>query len=206
MKTAGARALGAVAFLIPTIAVAHGSAPEPQTPFEMHGSVSFEVATNVFGTSVKGRSGSLSGYSRLRDDGEALRLEQIGVTVPVATLQTGIKLRDQHMRQYVFETADHQTPDLSFTAESAACVRAAKDAYSCTAAGALSLRGTSRPFTIALQVKREGPAFSVKGAGKVALSQYGIERPSQFGVRTEDEVVLRLDFSARRVPASARLR
>jgi polyisoprenoid-binding protein YceI len=172
----------------------------------MHGSVSFEVATNVFGTTVKGRSGSLSGYSHLRGGGEALQLEQIEVKVPVATLQTGIKVRDQHMRQYVFETADHQTPDLSFTAANASCVRETKDAYTCTAAGVLSLRGTPRPFTIVLDVKREDSAFTVKGAGKVALSHYGIERPSQFGVRTEDEVVLRLDLSARQVSASARLR
>lgn len=206
MKIASVLTLGVLALLIPAATVAQGQVPEPQTPLEMSGSVSFEVATNVFGTTVKGRSSSLSGNSRLRDGGEALQLEQIEVKVPVGTLQTGIKLRDQHMRQYVFETADHQTPDLTFSAAAAACVRGTRDSYTCTAAGTLALRGTSRPFTIALDVRREGPAFTVRGAGKVALSHYGIERPAQFGVRTDDEVVLRLDFSARQVSSSARLR
>ena len=38
--------------------------------------------------------------------------------------------------------------------------------------------------------------------GQVTLSAYGIERPSQFGVRTEDEVRIRVDFSARRATST----
>jgi hypothetical protein len=34
------------------------------------------------------------------------------------------------------------------------------------------------------------------------LSAYGIEKPSQLGVHTEDDVKLRLDFTARPAPVA----
>jgi polyisoprenoid-binding protein YceI len=134
-----------------------------------------------------------------------LRLEQIKATVPVSTLRTGIGLRDEHMREYIFATPDKQMPDVTFAAPGADCARAGA-AYTCAADGTLTIRGTARPFRIALDVARDGEAFRVKGSGKVALSAYGIERPSQFGVRTNDEVTIHLEFSARSPTSAAQAR
>ena len=200
------------AFAIGGILIASMAAAQPPDPPEtprmiVSGSVGFEVATNVFGTTVKGKSRSLTGNTRLRESRDGrLRLDAIEALVPVSTLRTGIALRDVHMRQYIFETDDHQTPDVRFTAADAQCHRTAKKAYACTASGTLSIRGTARPFSIALAVTRDADAFRVKGNGKVALSAYGIERPSQFGVRTGDDVAIDLDFSARHATPAAHVR
>ena len=170
------------------------------------GTVTFEVSTNVFSTTVRGESSAISGGTRMRDNGSGLKLEQLEAVVPVGSLKTGIKLRDEHMRKYIFETSDGQAPDVRFSADNAECPKNGAG-YACNTSGNLAIRGTARPFTIELKVARNGEGFHITGEGKLALSAYGIDRPSQFGVRTEDEVKIHLDLKARNIATStARLR
>ena len=110
------------------------------------GSVSFEVSTNMFSTTVRGQSSAIAGATRLLDNGSGLRLEQLEAIVPVGSLKTGIKIRDEHMRKYIFEAADGQVPDVRFSADTAECSQSASGVYACSASGALVIRGTSRPF------------------------------------------------------------
>ena len=63
--------------------------------------------------------------------------------------------------------------------------------------GELAVRGTPRPFAVALKISRKGAAFRVTGDGKVSLAEYGISAPSQLGVKTDEEVKVHLDFTAR---------
>jgi polyisoprenoid-binding protein YceI len=131
-----------------------------------------------------------------------LRLENIEAIVAVESLRTGLKLRDGHMRKYIFQTPDGKAPDLRFSASTADCSPAdASGAATCVASGELAIRGTAKPFSIPLKVMRSGNEFRVSGDGTVALSTYGIERPSQFGVKTEDEVKLHLEFVVKSGPA-----
>jgi len=197
---------GGLAFLGLAATVLAAGVPTSQTPDPVDaspvrvsgGSVSFEVATNVFATTVRGKSSALTGGTRLRDSASGLRLEQLEAVVPVASLRTGITLRDEHMRKYIFQTADGQLPDVRFSADKAECSLAdTSGVYACVTSGALAIRGTRQPFAMALKVTRDADGFHVSGDGKVALSMYGIERPSQFGVRTDDEVKIHLELSAR---------
>lgn len=186
--------------------------PSPQTanPTAVkvaEGSVSFEVATNVFSTTVSGKSTALAGSTKLHDTGEALQLEQIEATVPVTTLRTGIRLRDEHMRKYIFETGDGELPDVVFSAKNVRCSQASPKAYTCPTSGTLSIRGTPKPIDVDLKVVKNGDGFEVSGDALITLSTYGIERPSQFGVRTDDKVKIHVEFKARSAaPASARAR
>jgi polyisoprenoid-binding protein YceI len=193
-----------------TLAIGAQAVPaaEPLPVKVDEGSVSFEVATNVFSTTVRGRSTALAGRARLRDAGTALHLEQIEATVPVTSLRTGIKVRDEHMRKYIFETGDGQLIDVRFSASGADCPQAsAADLYTCSASGMLSIRGTPRPLDMELKVSRNGDEFQASGDATIALSSYGIERPSQFGVRTDDAVRIHVEFKARSAAfASARAR
>jgi polyisoprenoid-binding protein YceI len=168
------------------------------------GSVTFDVGTNVFAVSVRGKSSALDGRAQVREGADGMRLEQIEATVPVVSLKTGLKVRDEHMRKYIFQTPDGQAPDVRFSASTAECSPAdASRAVTCVAAGELVIRGTAKPFSIPLKVTRAGDEFRVVGDGTVTLSAYGIERPSQFGVKTDDEVKLHLEFNAKAGPAVA---
>jgi polyisoprenoid-binding protein YceI len=205
-----------VVFLSLAIAVAAAARPTSQSrnhgspsPVEVSGgSVSFEVATNLFATTVRGKSSALKGWSRVHETGAGLLLEAVGAVVPVASLRTGIKVRDTHMREYIFETTDGQVPDISFSADKVECSPTETGAaYTCVTSGTLAIRAMSRPFATVLSVVRQPDGYRISADGKIALSQYGIERPSQFGVKTDDEVRIHLEFIARNMaPATAALR
>jgi hypothetical protein len=183
--------------------IAQGPAP-PASPLVVRdGLATFEVATNVFGTKVHGRSTALAAGAVIRDGETELLLERLEASLPPASLKTGIKLRDQHMIKYIFRTADGQVPDVRFSADGARCTRTdAAAAYKCPALGTLSIRNDARPFSIALEAMPDGDAYRVRGVSTVVLSAYGIDRPSQFGVSTEDTVKVHVEFVARRSPAS----
>jgi polyisoprenoid-binding protein YceI len=178
------------------------SAADP-TPVEVHrGTCSFEVGTNVPALTVHGKSTALEGRVRLRRGPEGPLLEQIEAVVPVKTLETGLGLRDEHMRKYIFTTENGQTPDVRFVAEKAACSKVSGNQSTCQVTGDLVIRGTARPFAIALKVTEDSGSFRASGDSIVKLSTYGIARPSQLGVKTSDEVKVRLDFTARPGPVA----
>jgi polyisoprenoid-binding protein YceI len=181
------------------VAAALATAAEDETtgaaPIELRGGkVRFEVGTNVPALGVAGQSGALTGRARLRQEGSQVRLQALEAAVPVRSLNTGIGQRDEHMRRYVFTTGDGELPDLRFVADEAACPVPEAGESSCTIAGQLSLRGVTRPFALTLKVRPERGGYKAGGDGLLKLSDWGIERPSQLGVRTDDEVKLHLEF------------
>ncbi len=166
------------------------------------GTVAFDAATNVGAISVHGKSAALEGRAKVRLAGASLSLENLEATLPVKSIDTGMSLRDNHMRKYVFTTTEGTLPDLRFTADKAVC-EGTESQSTCQVAGDLTVRGVPRPFTLALKITRDGMSIRAVGDGIVKLSAYGIPPPSQLGVRTEDAVKLHLDFTAR--PAGASL-
>lgn len=161
------------------------------------GTAAFDVSTNVGAISVHGKSTDLTARLKMRQAPDGTVLEGIEAAVPVKSLGTGMGLRDTHMRKYIFTTSDGQLPDLRFTADKAVCSKPEGKQSTCELSGDLAIRGTSRPFTVVLKVSEEGDTLRAVGDGKVSLSAYGIERPSQLGVTTADDVKLRFDLSAK---------
>jgi polyisoprenoid-binding protein YceI len=185
--------------LLAALAVAStaGAGWDGRTTVEVRGGqVSFDVGTNVPALGVHGRSESLQGRAVVEQNGSQVVLRGLEAALPVKSLNTGIGQRDEHMRRLVFATSDGQLPDLRFAADEAACPAPAGGESSCAIAGQLTLRGVTRPFALRLKVRPDGAGFKAVGDGVVRLSDWGIERPSQLGVRTDDEVKLRLEFKA----------
>jgi polyisoprenoid-binding protein YceI len=170
------------------------------------GLIQFDSETNLSAISVHGKSAALRAEVRAARTAEALVLEQVRATVPVQALSTGMGLRDEHMRKYIFTTADGKQPDLIFSAANLRCAAQPGREEACPVAGTLSIRGVERPFSMTLKVKQEAgsPAvFKASGLATVKLSDYGIERPSQLGVQTQDEVKLSIQFTGREAVATA---
>lgn len=162
-----------------------------------NGTASFETATNMPAIRVHGTSNQLRAQARLRENGDGITLEDLEATLPVASISTGLGLRDTHMRKYIFTTAEGDLPDLRFVARHADCSSNGRANLTCAVAGELAIRGRSRPLTIALKVRNDGSAFRAVGDAVAKLSAYEISPPSQLGVRTEDDVRLHLEFTAR---------
>jgi polyisoprenoid-binding protein YceI len=170
------------------------------------GGVSFEVPTSVPGVEVKGKSNAMTGHVAGTRDERGLTLEHLDVSVPVRSLATGMKLRDEHMQKYIFTVGNSEMPDVHFSAESIFCPASlTAQEFACQVAGSLSIRGLARPFAIRLHVREQSGsplAFHCAGDGVVKLSDYEIVPPSQFGVTASNEVKLRLDFSAKQGAAA----
>jgi polyisoprenoid-binding protein YceI len=171
-----------------------------------NGLVQFESDTNLSAISVHGKATSLRAEVHGARTGEGLMIDQVRASVAVNAISTGMSLRDEHMRKYIFTTADGKQPDLIFTASDLRCAAKAGREESCPVIGKLAIRGVERPFSITLKVKQDGGApavFKAAGAAIVKLSDYGIERPSQLGVQTQDEVKVSIQFTGREVMATA---
>jgi polyisoprenoid-binding protein YceI len=189
-------ALPAVLALTPTTALR--AADHESTTVDVHGgTVTFDAATNVSAISVHGKSTALEGHARVQHTDQGLTIDQLDATVPIASLATGMGLRDSHMRKYVFTAADGQVPDLKLDAAHADCARVGGRDLTCQLSGTLAIRGTARPFAMTLKVTESGGAFHAAGDADVKLSAYQIERPSQLGVQTDDDVKLHLDFTGK---------
>jgi len=168
------------------------------TPVEVQrGSVAFDVGTNMLSLRVHGTSDVLRASAHLREGNEGLVIEQVEAMVPIESLTTGLRLRDEHMRKYIFTTSTGDTPDLRFSGGSVTCPAAADAPSGCLLPGELAVRGTPRPFAVALKISRKGAAFRVTGDGMVNLAEYGIPAPSQLGVKTDEDVKVHLDFTVR---------
>ena len=195
MSAKNAYGIIALAGLAATLAPAANNKLESMSIVVDAGIVSFVSDTNVPAISVKGKSTALHAQANVRRTAEGLQIEGIRATVPVKSLATGMGLRDEHMRKYIFTTPDGQTPDVRFEAENAACP--AGHDVTCRLNGSLTIRGATRPFSMPLKIRDDGALFKAAGDATVKLSDYGIERPTQLGVTTVDEVHLHFEFTAR---------
>jgi polyisoprenoid-binding protein YceI len=162
------------------------------------GTVTFDVGTNMLSLNVHGTSDALQASARVREEADGLVVEHMEAAVPIDSLTTGLRLRDEHMRKYVFTTPAGDAPELRFSSGTATCapVRPGEPS-TCHVSGELEVRGTPRPFAVALKIARKGGGFRVSGDGMVKLSEYGIDAPSQLGVRTEDQVNVHFEFTAK---------
>ena len=180
-------------------AASYGAANNGTTAAVEGGAASFVVNTTVPGISVKGKSTALEARAVVERVPDGLHLEKVEASIPVKSILTGMAIRDEHMRRYIFTTADGKTPDLHFeTAEAACAAQSGRGSeFSCQVSGSLAIRGVARPFSIPLKIRAQGGVYRATGESTVKLSDYGIEQPSQFGVRTADEVQLHIEFSGK---------
>lgn len=166
------------------------------------GAVVFDANTNVPAVSIHGKSTAMSGKVLVRRTAAGLELEQVEAIVSPKSFTTGMSLRDEHMRKYIFQTEDGQMPDLRFAASRADCPGGRES--TCQMTGTMHIRGVARPFKIALKVREEGAGtFRAAGDTVIKLSEYGIPAPSQFGVKTTDDVKLHLELTGKLVSTTA---
>jgi len=186
--------LGIPASIFPAISDEPG---KPEAIQIEHATATFQIGTNMPGLFVKGKSEALQARVQIHRSADGVTLEHIEAQLPVKTLATGIAMRDQHMREHIFSTPDGQIPDVTFVGEGVSCPGIVPGHEgSCRVTGTLSIRGTPRNFSVLLKIREAGgaPAFRAAGDGVVKLSEYGIDQPTQFGVKTENEIHLHFEF------------
>ncbi|MBC7925505.1 MAG: YceI family protein [Bryobacteraceae bacterium] len=162
------------------------------------GTANFSVGTNIPAVTIHGKSKALTGTATVNRSGDTLTIENADAKIPVVSLTTGMGLRDNHMRKLVFTSPNGELSDLSYRSGKTECTIAKNNdgGSTCLLKGELAIRGVARPLSLTLNLRDDGSGrFRVAGSGAVRLTDYGIEPPSQLGVRVDEQVQLRFEFS-----------
>ena len=121
------------------------------------------------------------------------KAEALLFIVPVATITTGIGVRDAHMQERYLESDKYPTAELavpravlSFPADGAT--------VEATASGTMTIHGASRPVTFHYKATRKGSAYDVHGDVQINMNDYGIPTPTYLGVTVKPPVDIQVAF------------
>ena len=144
------------------------------------GSVEF-TAVGPAGLKINGRASSIVAS----EEGA-----NVSITVPLAQLDTGIGLRNDHMRTKYLETQKY--PNAVLTVPRAALPLPAGG--SADVMGQLTLHGKTKPVKAHCEVSKDGSGYAVKGSFRVSMTEYGIEQPSFAGATVKPDVDVHASF------------
>lgn len=138
------------------------------------------------GFSLEGKTHQL----RVEDDGKVLR-----IVVPLAGLQTGISLRDRHMREKYLEVEKYPDAVLSLPWSA---VKLPEDGRTLdgSAPGTMALHGKTHDVQVRYRLSRSGSTYQVSGDVPLDIRDYGITIPSYFGITVQPEIETSTTFTA----------
>jgi len=151
------------------------------------------ICPMTIGGSFEAKTAALTGSVIVGANGSR-RLEG-SLAVDLRTLDTGIGLRDDHLREKYLEVGKGPGFDRAMLSEidvRGLTMDSPEGKGSFT--GSLSLHGAKKPVTGTLDVRQAGPALRVKASFPVLLSDYGIAKPRYLGVGVKDTVQVEVAF------------
>ena len=152
------------------VAAAQPKISRPEVVFTAHGSL---------GMRVEGKTADLS----VTKNGDVLEF-----AVQLATLQTGIELRDRHMRDEVLEV--QRFPVATLRVPNAPLATASTSG---TTRAELTVHGQTHPMEVSFQVAQRG-GYDVTATFRMDLRDYGMTAPVYLGVKVKPEVDVSADF------------
>jgi len=151
---------------------------------------SFEARTGAVGGSLHG---SGSGPSSLDGD----------LTVDLTTLDTGIGLRNDHLRGEYLEVGRGEGFDKAVLSEiHLAEVDSASFQGRTTFTGTFLVHGTKHTIVGRAEIRREGTSVRVDATFPLTIADYGIPKPQYLGVGVKEQVEVRASLVAMPVAGS----
>jgi polyisoprenoid-binding protein YceI len=135
--------------------------------------VSFFAKGSPGALDIEGKTSTLV----FTDDGTTLTFK-----VPMATVKTGIELRDQHMRDNYVEVAKYPEVTLTFPKADVKWPAAEGEETTGTITGSFTAHGATQPIEITYTVKSGKKGLAVEAGFPYDVTQYGIAIPSYLGV------------------------
>ncbi len=156
-------------------AAGFGPVPESKVTFEAVGPAGLKI------------NGATSGIRAVESDGK------VTLTVPTGGFETGIGLRDKHLREYL-EVEKHPSAQLVVDESKISLPDGAAPATGKIVAP-LTLHGATNPTAIAYKIRRDGSAYSVEGEFEVNIQDFKIKKPCYLGVCVADRVKVAAKFT-----------
>jgi polyisoprenoid-binding protein YceI len=117
----------------------------------------------------------------------------VTVRVPLANLDTGIGLRNKHMKEKYLEVPLYPNAELAVPRASLAAPDASGSA-SGEATGTMTIHGKSRPVRFTYRVARAGDRSRIAGSVHVEMTDFGIAVPGYLGVTVKPGVDVAVTF------------
>jgi polyisoprenoid-binding protein YceI len=136
------------------------------------------------GFKLEGKTSELE----LQDDGT-----HVVVTVPLARLDTGIELRNQHMREKYLETAKYPHAVLQLARASIKLPEAGQKSAG-QGSGKMTIRGRTKEVRFKYAIERRGESYNVSAQVPLNLKDYGIDIPSYLGVTVKPDIETAVNF------------
>jgi polyisoprenoid-binding protein YceI len=112
------------------------------------------------------------------------RLESVAAVIKLSTFDSRDANRDSHGLE-IMEAIKY--PTVTFASQRIVT----NPDGSLTATGNLTFHGMTRPVTMLATQRVEGNKLTVTGGFTYSLTEFGLERPSLLGLKTEDEVKMK---------------
>ena len=119
----------------------------------------------------------------------------VTITVPLANLDTGIKLRNGHMRDKYLEVGKYPSAVL-VVARAALKIPAVGASATADAPGTMTIHGATRPVTFHYSASRNANAMAVSGNLDLNINDYQITVPSYLGVTVKPDIKVDIKFTA----------
>lgn len=172
-----------ILFALSFLAVSAPGAADAKLAKEGGSTATFN-ATGPGGLKITGTTNELE----VKEDGG-----QVTVIVPLRNVDTGIGLRNKHMREKYLQT--DQFPNAELTVPRASLKFPSGGEVSASATGTMKIHGKSQPVSFQYTAKPSGAGIQISGSAKLNMKDYGIEVPSYLGVTVKPEVDVAATFS-----------
>lgn len=152
---------------------------------------------------IVGRTNQVSGYAYFDVTGTETPAHRVSITFPVASMTSGIALRDEHMRSAAWLDAE-RFPTVAFESEKIRPVENRPNEYRIT--GNLTIHGVTRRITVPGRATRlparpelermgyVGEILHLETKFSVLLSDFGVVvPPNLLGLKMEDGIDLSFD-------------
>ena len=151
---------------------------------------------------VVGVTDRIDGYVLLNgprlEAGSATEGTQLYLEVDLASLDTGLGLRNRHMRSNYLEVEEF--PYAFFNATIERVVAVAAGVFRVTAHGVLTIHGVEHEMDVPCDVSERGEGYRVLCTFNTRLSDFDIKIPKLMFLKLADEVRLELDFTVQPAP------
>jgi polyisoprenoid-binding protein YceI len=154
--------------------------PDRPTPHVEGGHLAF-VARGSLGLRIEGKTAELSAESTP---------EAVVFVVPLATLDTGIALRDRHMRDEYLQVQAYPLARLRISRDKLPSASATQKG---AVSGELTLHGQTHPVNVTFEISPSS-GYEVRASMMLDMRQYGIPEPKYLGVSVKPEVEVSADF------------
>jgi len=151
---------------------------------------------------VVGATDRIDGYVLLNgprlEEGSSAEGTQLYLEVDLASLDTGLGLRNRHMRDNYLEVEEF--PYATFDATIERVEVATPGVFRVIARGALNIHGVEHQREISCDVSARQEGYRARCTFTVLLSDFDIEIPKLMFLKLAEEVRLELDFAVRPAP------